>query len=160
MEQATLSKPEKQAELISLVLLIVLIITGIAVYVVAPTQIATHINEEGIADTFDSKSSLLMFPFLGLVFSISIALIVRYLKRYDEDDENGVPKHTKNIKITRLAKVLIMTGLLASLLETTKTAYYISSTIGTVCFVAELVLVSAVFAFVIRQALVLMKPPQ
>ena len=160
MEQAALSKPDKQAELISLVILIILIATGIVAFVVAPTEIATHINEEGLADAFEKKTTLLMFPFLGLVFSFSIALIVRYLKRYDEDDENGVPKHTKNIKIARLAKVLIMTGLLASLLETIKTAYYISATIGTICFVAELLLVSAVFAFVIRQALVIMKPAQ
>ncbi len=160
MEQNTLSKPEKQAELISLVILVILLITGIAVYFVLPDQIAIHVNEEGIADRLDGKSTLLMFPFLGLIISVAIAMIIRYWKRYDEEDEYGVPKHTMNIRIARLAKVLAMTGLLASLLESIKTVYYTSATIGTVCFIAELLLVSAVFAFVIRQALVLFKAKQ
>lgn len=157
MEQQALSKPEKQAELISLIILLALVITTVVVYFIAPDKIATHINKEGIADTFDGKATLLLFPFLGLVISVSIALIIRYWKRYDEEDEDGVPKHTMHVRIARLAKVLAMTGLLASLLESIKTAYYVSSSIASICFVIELLLVSAVFAFVIRQALPLMK---
>lgn len=160
MEQNTLSKPEKQAELISLIILLILLAVGIVVFIIAPNQIAISINEEGMAETLDGKSTLLMFPVLGLIISVAIAIIIRYWKRYDEEGEDGMPKHTMNIRIARLVKVLAMAGLLASLLESIKTAYYVSATVGTVCFISELVLVSAVFAFVIRQALVLFKAKQ
>lgn len=158
MEQAAISKSEKQAELISFLILAILVLLGVVMYFIAPNSIPKHFNEEGMPDAFDKKTTLLLFPFLGLVLSVAIALIIRYVKNYDEPDSSGVGKHVLTIRIARLVKVLIMTGLLASLLETIKMAYYTDSSIGSICFIVELLLISAVFAFVIRQALAIYMP--
>ena len=150
---AELERKERRFERISLALLLILIILTPAAYFFIPDQMIQLTGAEGKAEMVSSKETLFIYPVIGVIIYIALSIIKYYLIKYRETSTGPEIEHATTVWVLRLAKVVVLTGLVVSVLETISNAYKGNATPAGTIFFSELVIVAAIFALVIKEVL-------
>lgn len=146
-----MSKAERFAEVISVLLLFMLLAGTAAAYIRLPEMIPTRLNAMDAPDGYEQKYTLLVYPVLGLVIYLAMSLINFFLiKQQDYEQEYREPQHARTVWLLRMGKVLIMAGLVLSVVEIVKVVYYDKDMVKDAIFIFEALFTVMILGFVIR----------
>jgi O-antigen/teichoic acid export membrane protein len=148
-----LEKKEKRFEVISLTLLVILLVLTPTAYLIMPDVLIELTGANGKVERLNSKETLFIYPVVGTIIYIALSIIKYYLIKYRETSTGPELEHATTVWILRLAKVVVLTGLVISVLEAMSAAYKGNSSAVAVIFAAELVVVAAVFTVVFKEIL-------
>lgn len=143
------------------ILLIVLMAGTFALYIFFPDQIPMKLNAAGEPTGMQPKYTILMFPGIGVILFAAITLITYFLLKYNDDETDAnesVRQRAGTVWLLRLAKLIIMTGLIVSVIETLKSVYHQYKWVNTICFLVEAGIVALMFIFVFKQLVAKYRP--